>query len=102
MSIRIKKACTTKVIIESFRKSRIRRKKAHKKTAKNRQIKTKKMKNKTKSRCRPGSDHEFGALWYNIIRKGEQTGPPSGGQFNIEIKIPGFEYLITDAEMHFS
>ena len=64
--------------------------KAHIKTAKKRPIKTKKAKNKTKSRCRLGSDHDFDALWYNIIRKGKQTGFPSGGPFNIEILIPGF------------
>ncbi|MBO7486217.1 MAG: hypothetical protein J6T84_09195, partial [Spirochaetaceae bacterium] len=77
-------------------------KKAHKKTAKKRPIKTKKAKNKTKSRCRLGSDHDFDALWYNIIRKGKQTGLLSGNWFNIEINTPEFQNIIIETETHFS
>ena len=84
-----------------LRNSRIRLKKAHIKTAKKWPIKSQKAKNKTKSRCRLGSDHDFEGLWYNNIGKGKQTGSPSGNQFNIEIKALVFQNGITDAEMHF-
>ena len=77
-------------------------KKAHIKTAKKWTIKSQKAKNKTKSRCRLGSDHVFDALWYNIIRKGKQTGLPSGDRVNIEINTSEFQNIIIETETHFS